>query len=113
MGFIAAIDQGTTSTRCIVFDERARGILANLGQKVRVKADGEIEQLVLFDHPGELTGGLAKQGWNHYEITAHGNHIEQRINGRLMSEVLDEQVEKRALSGLIGLQLHTGSPMRV
>jgi formylglycine-generating enzyme required for sulfatase activity len=97
----------------IVYEERARGILANLGQKVRVKADGEIEEIVLLSHPGELIGYLTKQGWNHYEITARGNHIEQRINGVVMSEVIDEQVEKRALSGLIGLQLHTGAPMRV
>jgi hypothetical protein len=30
-----------------------------------------------------------------------------------MSEFTDNQAEKRAMSGLVGLQLHAGPPMRV
>jgi hypothetical protein len=97
----------------IVYEERARGLLANLGQKVRIKSDGVLETIHQFSSAEELVSDLAQQDWNHYEITARGNHITHKINGVLMSEVIDEQVEKRASSGLLGLQLHTGPPMQV
>jgi hypothetical protein len=41
------------------------------------------------------------------------NHLTHIINGVVMSEVLDNQKDKAAKSGVIALQLHQGPPMTV
>jgi hypothetical protein len=35
------------------------------------------------------------------------------LNGYAMSVVLDEDVQNRRLDGLLGVQVHTGPPMKV
>ena len=37
----------------------------------------------------------------------------QLINGRMMSGLIDEDEQGRALEGLLGLQIHAGPPMRI
>jgi hypothetical protein len=51
--------------------------------------------------------------WNDYEVIAEGNHVVQKINGQVFSEFTDDQADKRAMDGLIGLQLHAGAAMKV
>ena len=51
--------------------------------------------------------------WNSLHIIAHGNTIVQMVNGRVMSAVVDEDERGRAIEGLLGLQLHTGPPMKI
>ena len=41
-------------------------------------------------------------------IVAKGNHLQHYINGVLMSEVIDNQKDKAATSGIIALQAHAG-----
>jgi len=57
---------------------------------------------------------VIKQGdWNDYRIVAKGPVLQHFINGRLMSEVVDDQVGKRAAEGILAIQLHDGPPMKV
>jgi Domain of Unknown Function (DUF1080) len=35
------------------------------------------------------------------------------VNGQLMSVVVDDDAKARAMSGLLGFQIHTGPPMKV
>jgi len=51
--------------------------------------------------------------WNDYHITAKGQHIILRINGRVCSELIDEEEGHYDLKGILGLQLRSGSPMTV
>ena len=60
-----------------------------------------------------LTAGVKLKDWNDYEVIAEGNHVIQKINGQVMSEFTDDQTDKRAMEGLVGLQLHAGPPMRI
>ncbi len=60
-----------------------------------------------------LENEIRKGDWNDYVIIADGNHLQQFINGKLMIDVIDQQTEKLAATGVIALQLHHGEPMTV
>ena len=44
---------------------------------------------------------------------ARGNVLTQVLNGQVMSMVIDDDVEKRMMQGLLGIQLHVGPPMKL
>ncbi len=48
-----------------------------------------------------------------YQIIARGNVLIQILNGRVMSVLMDDDAANRKLDGLIGIQLHTGEPMKI
>ena len=73
-----------------LYEERGRGVLAN-GWK------GKGETVVKAND------------WNHYQITARGNHIQLKLNGLVTVELDDD----KAGEGIVALQLHRGPPMRV
>src|SRR2546422_6635652 len=50
--------------------------------------------------------------WNEIHIIAHGNELIQNVNGHPMSMLVDDDFANRRTSGLIGIQLHAGEPMR-
>lgn len=110
-GYQADMDEANRYTG-IVYEERGRGILANVGQKVTVRADGqkEVEQVV---DPQSVKAAIKPGAWNEYVIVCRGNRMTHHINGVLTADVTDEQVEKRALEGVLALQLHRGPAMRV
>ncbi len=110
-GYQADIDSGDTFSG-INYEEKARGILAQRGQKVTIKADGTKDAKQVADSK-ELQANINKEDWNDYEIIAQGNHLTHKINGKVTSEVIDEEADKRAASGLLALQLHAGPPMAV
>ncbi|MCA9064807.1 MAG: DUF1080 domain-containing protein [Planctomycetaceae bacterium] len=51
--------------------------------------------------------------WNEYHIVAKGQHITLSINGVKCSELLDQEDGHFDLSGILGLQLRSGDPMKV
>jgi hypothetical protein len=51
--------------------------------------------------------------WNTCHIVAKGNRLQHYINGVLMSDVTDNDSVNRKLSGLLGVQVHVGPPMKV
>ena len=42
-----------------------------------------------------------------------GNVLMHVMNGHVMAAVVDDDAKNRSMKGLIGLQLHTGPPMKV
>ncbi len=54
---------------------------------------------------------MKKGDWNDYVIIAKGNHLQQFVNGHQTIDVTDECEAKRAMSGVLALQLHAGPPM--
>ena len=95
-----------------LYDERGRGLLARRGDSTMINARGErtVEQ---HADPGELHKHIRSGDWNEYSITARGERITLRINGRVTAKVLDHQPGARDLSGLLALQLHSGPPQKV
>ncbi len=101
-----------TSTAAMVgpaslYEERGRGVLANRGQKVTIAADGKKDEVQVADAK-ELQATIKKGDWNDYEITAQGNHLIHKINGRVTADVIDNQADRRAMTGILALQVHAG-----
>lgn len=97
----------------ILYGERFRGILADRGQKTVIGSDHKPKVVEQFADSAELQKHVKKEDWNQYEITAKGYHFVHKINGQLMCECTDEDVEARRPSGLLALQVHAGPPMTV
>jgi hypothetical protein len=110
-GYQADIDSAPRYTG-INYEEKARAILAQRGEKVTIGADGKKEVEKIGD-AAELQTRVKNEDWNEYRIVAKGNHLQHFVNGTLMSEVIDNQKDKAATSGVIGLQAHAGFAMTV
>jgi hypothetical protein len=110
-GYQADIDASPKYTG-MNYEERARGFLAQRGEKATIGADGK-KEIEKFGDPVELQTKVKNEDWNDYRIVAKGNHLQHYVNGVLMSEVIDNQKEKAATSGVIGLQAHAGFAMTV
>jgi hypothetical protein len=61
----------------------------------------------------ELKAAIKTNDWNQVHIIARGNTIIQILNGNVTSLLVDDDRQGRALSGLIGFQMHVGEPMTV
>jgi len=94
------------------YEEKFRTFLAERGQKATIGADGKKEIAPIGDKD-ELQSKIKNEDWNDYRIVAQGNHLQHYINGVLMSEVIDNQKDKAATSGVIALQAHQGFVMTV
>jgi hypothetical protein len=51
--------------------------------------------------------------WNEVHLIIKGNRLQHFVNGVLMSDVTDNDKVNRKMSGLIGVQVHVGPPMKV
>jgi 3-keto-disaccharide hydrolase len=110
-GYQADIDSGKEHTG-ILYEELGRGILTNRGEKVKIAADGK-RTAEKFADAAELQKSVHENDWNDYVIEARGPRLRQWINGKLMSETVDEERGKSAEKGVLALQLHVGGPMTV
>ncbi|MGQ9576365.1 MAG: family 16 glycoside hydrolase [Thermoguttaceae bacterium] len=111
-GYQADIDSSNTFTGAN-YGERFRGMLAARGQKTVIGNDHKARLVGQTGDPGELAAVVKKEDWNEYHIIARGFQFTHKINGRVMSEVTDEDAQARRRSGILALQLHAGPPMKV
>jgi hypothetical protein len=51
-------------------------------------------------------------GWNKVDLIIRGHMMIQMVNGQVLSVLIDDD-PARIRRGLLGLQLHGGSPMKV
>ncbi|HZZ42863.1 MAG TPA: DUF1080 domain-containing protein [Tepidisphaeraceae bacterium] len=113
MGYQADIAEGQPSPYTgMLYEERGRGIVDKRGQKVVIDAAGKKTVEVFAD---ETASGneIDMSKWNDYEIIAKGDHIIQKVNGKVTVDFTDDEVGKSAREGLLGLQIHAGKPMMV
>lgn len=94
------------------YEEKGRTFLAQRGEKVTIGGDGK-KEVEKFSDPAELQSKVKNEDWNEYRVVAKGNHLQHYINGALMSEVIDNQKDKAATSGVIALQAHAGFAMTI
>jgi len=114
-GYQADIDFANAFTGQI-YEERGRGFLAMRGQAVYVPDGGGTKPRVignLQQSADELKAIIKQNDWNQVHLIARGNTIIQILNGAVTSVVVDDDTKGRALSGLIGLQMHVGDPMKL
>ena len=109
-GYQADMEAGPDYTG-ILYEERMRGILALRGQKVLLDKEGKKQVVGSVGAGAEIGAAIKKGDWNEYVIIAKGNRLQHIINGKQAVDVVDEDEAKRALSGVLALQLHAGPPM--
>ncbi len=96
-----------------VYEERGRGLLALRGQITRIQPGGKPRIVGSLGDGNALSGYLKINDWNRIHILARGATITQIYNGQVMTTLIDDDIENRAMEGLLGLQLHRGDPMIV
>ena len=111
-GYQADFEAGDTWSG-LNYGERFRGILAKRGEKATVADDGKPVVTGSLGDPKELQQSIKKEDWNEYHIIAKGFTMQHYINGKLMSELVDEDMDTRRRGGVLALQLHAGPPMKV
>jgi hypothetical protein len=108
------------------YEERARTTLAYRGEKVLIPTStGEFQSHLKNNAWTErtITGSLGasdslkirikSEDWNTCRLIIKGNRLQHYINGFLMSDVTDNDTVNRKLSGLLGVQVHVGPPMKI
>ena len=95
------------------YEERGRTFLAYRGQSVILKPGAKPEVVKSLGDPAALQKQIRKEDWNEAHLVVRGNLLRHFINGVLMSEVRDEDPEKRSMKGLLGVQVHVGPPMKI
>jgi hypothetical protein len=93
------------------YEEKGRLFLGVRGQVTHVTGT---RTPVVISRLGEDAVLAAKisAGWNAVHLAARGNVLIHSINGQVMCVVIDDD-PKRAMDGLIGVQVHVGGPMKV
>lgn len=74
---------------------QTRNVVASLGDK------------------NQLKNHIIDNQWNKVHIIIRDNHLQHFVNGILMSDVTDLDIDNKSLKGFIGVQVHTGPPMKV
>jgi putative membrane-bound dehydrogenase-like protein len=108
-GYQADMDGGNEWTGAN-YEERGRGILARCGERTVIGADGKVTVTGQVGDRAQILAAVHKDDWNEYHITAIGNHIVEKVNGVVTCEFTDEQPERRAMQGVLALQMHAGFP---
>jgi hypothetical protein len=94
------------------YEEKGRLFLAVRGQMTRVVGGRPPIVLSSFGTSEELAA-VSTADWNAAHLIVRGNTAMHMLNGRLMSVTIDDDAPNRRLDGLIGVQVHTGPPMKV
>lgn len=97
----------------LFYEERGRKRLATCGQKVVIRPGGKKEVVASLGDPKKLQSVYKEKDWNDLVVIARGNHLVQKINGVVFSEIIDEDKENAASTGILALQLHAGPPTLV
>src|SRR5690606_19067918 len=118
----------------MLYEERGRGFLAPRGQFNYAGANqapavgrgqpppqpapgappfGVRGQVGALNSSDALRAQIKQNDWNQFQVIARGNVLIHVLNGHVTALFVDDDVEGRALDGLLGLQIHTGPPMKV
>lgn len=89
-----------------IYEERARGFVCLRGQISYIGNGQKPGAIGLVGNPEELKSLIKIDDWNDVEIIARGNVLVQLWNGRVMSELIDDDLSGRKMNGEIGIQVH-------
>jgi hypothetical protein len=94
------------------YEEKGRLFLALRGQMTHVVGGRKPIILSTLGDAKELAAFITKD-WNSIHLIIRGNVLVHTLNGHVMSITVDDDVAKRTMEGLIGVQVHVGGPMKV
>ena len=111
------------------YEERARTTLAYRGEIVtvnppqnpsaplrdNVKSNAWLGRTVTgtLGNIDSLKTHIKSEDWNKIHLVVKGNRLQHYVNGILMSDVTDNDKVNGKSSGLLGVQVHVGPPMKV
>ena len=113
IGYQADIDRAGQWVGALYDEATGRGLLAGRGHESVVTQDGKIETKQVKDPQTLFENAIDINDWNEYSITARGNTITLKINGKVTARVTDNDPNGLDRSGLLALQLHSGPPMKI
>jgi hypothetical protein len=70
-------------------------------------------QIAQVEDAEALRGIIRVNDWNQLHIIARGNTLIHLLNGHVTAIFVDDDQANRSMKGLLGVQLHTGPPMKV
>ena len=94
------------------YEEKGRLFLATRGQMTHVVGGRKPIVLATLGDNKELASVITPD-WNSYHLIIRGNSLTHILNGHTMCVVIDDDQSGRMMSGLIGVQVHVGPPMKV
>ena len=109
-GYQADMEAGPSYTG-ILYEEGIRGIWLSAARRSSGTRTARSRSSARSGNAAEIEASVKKGDWNDYVIIAQGNHLQQFVNGKQTIDVMDEDEAKRAMSGVLALQLHAGPPM--
>ena len=112
VGYQADIDLAGKWLGSIYDEKTSRKSLCDRGEKITINDQGERSKETVGDKEA-IFKQLDLGQFNEYAIKAIGNHITISINGVVTAELHDTEKGHADLSGVLGLQLHTGPPMKI
>lgn len=95
------------------YEERGRTFLARIGEVVTINDSSRVTVAKNIIERDSLIKLIKPGDWNEMHIVAKGNHLMHFVNDVLISDVTDNDIAHRKLSGLLGVQVHVGPPMKV
>jgi len=116
-GYQADIDSGGKYTGSIYEESGSaggRGTMSSRGEKTTWDADNKRHNEPLSESNEALHNVLKNTGdWNDIVLIVNGNHVQYKINGHLMTELIDESPKAVLKGGVIALQMHKGFTMDI
>ncbi len=95
------------------YEEKGRTFLAMRGQVTRVENGKPPEVIASLGSTNDLVSVIKDEDWNEYHLIARGNVLIHILNGRVLSVAIDEDPVNRTRTGLLGVQVHVGPPMKI
>ncbi len=98
----------TAVNNAMVYEEKGRGIICQNGQGVVIDPEGK-RWLASEHDPVQVD--IAE--WHEYTVIAQGNRLIHKVDGKVTIDLLDFELAKRSLQGLLAFQIHRGPTMVV
>ncbi len=107
-GYQADMEVGPVCSGTL-YECNGRAVMTVRGQLLVIEENGQ-RKVTTLAPAAELQKLIKPNGWNECAIIARGPAIIIKINGVVMSDVIDRN---GAWDGILSLQLHPGPPMKV
>jgi hypothetical protein len=86
---------------------------ANIRDNVKNNAWSGLNETGSLGDRDALKEHIKSQDWNEVHLVVKGNRLQHYVNGKLMSDVTDNDSANRKMQGMLGVQVHVGPPMKV
>ena len=94
-----------------LYDEFGRHTLAWRGQRTEFNEKRERIESKIKDVKKKAHFDLQK--WHEYHLICKGEKLTLKVDGKLVAEVIDNDLNQQDFEGILALQLHSGPPMVV